>query len=293
MITIFTTLRPLKGKFKIIQKNAIISWSKLRPKVNIVLVGDDYGTASLAKKVGAKYIPTVRRNASGVPYLNSFFNAAHRVSKDDIFAYLNSDIILFNDFVKAVNEVSKRMTKFVMLGRRIDLQVDRLIDFDNKKDVEKLIETARNEGKLHNYQGLDYFVYPKGFWRKIPSFAIGRTSIDGWLAYEAGRISNNVIDSTKAITAIHQNHDYSSVPGLPVGTLTLTGVVFKRENARNLKLTKGKVGNARNVNFILTPNLRLKKYNRVLDYEKNWVDFKEHINHFLKYRLRNYLQKCC
>lgn len=291
MITIFTTLRPLKGKFNIIQKNAIISWSKLRPKVNIILVGDDYGTASLARKVGAKYVAKVRRNTSGVPYLNSFFKVAHRKSKDEIFAYLNSDIILFNDFVKAVDEVSKKMDKFLMLGRRIDLQVDRLIDFDDKKDVEKLKKAARNEGKLHDYQGLDYFVYPRGLWRKIPSFAIGRTSIDGWLVYEASRINNNVVDSTKAITAIHQNHDYSSVPGLPVGTVTRTGVVFERENARNLRLANNKFGNARSVNFILTSDLRFKKYNRTFDYEKNWVDFKKHLNHFVKYRLKNYIQK--
>lgn len=277
MITIFTTLRPLRGKFGVIQRNAIVSWSKIRPKVNIVLVGDEYGTASLARRVGAKYIAKVKRNPSGVPYLDSLFNIAHGVSKDEIFAFLNSDIILFNDFVRTINAVARKMKKFVLVGRRIDLEVDEPIDFDNKTEVRNLKKKVRNEGGLHDYHGIDYFVYPRDYWRKIPNFVIGRTSIDNWLIYEAGTISHNVIDSTNAITAIHQNHDYSSILGTPIGFTVRTGVAYRREDERNFRLAKGKFGSLKDVNLVFTKDLRLKKYNRLLDYEKKWLDFKKFI----------------
>jgi hypothetical protein len=43
----------------------------------------------------------------------------------------------------------------------------------------------------------------------MPPFAIGRTVWDSWLIYKAKFLKIPVIDSTRAITIVHQNHDYS------------------------------------------------------------------------------------
>lgn len=45
MITIFSTPKPFRGHFEIIQRNAIQSWLRLRPGCEIILLGNDEGTA--------------------------------------------------------------------------------------------------------------------------------------------------------------------------------------------------------------------------------------------------------
>jgi hypothetical protein len=282
MITIFTTLKPLRGKFRIIQQNAVISWTKLKPRVNIILIGDEFGVADLARKIGAKHVSEVRKNVSGLPYLDSLFSIVKKKSKDEIFAYLNSDIILFDDFIKAIRIIAQDKNRFLMVGRRTDLDINKPINFNNQKDVRELIYNARRNGRLHDYHGLDYFVYPRNFWRRVPSFTVGRSMVDNWLVYEARRITSNVIDATEAVLSIHQNHDYSTVPGVGTGITSRVGPVFERESNHNFRLTKGRFGNAKDVKYLLTKNFVLKKYNRFLDFEKMSVDLRNCLKHYFK-----------
>jgi hypothetical protein len=48
---------------------------------------------------------------------------------------------------------------------------------------------------------------------EIPEFAIGRAGWDNWIIYHARRQGWPVVDGTPSITAIHQDHDYSHLPG--------------------------------------------------------------------------------
>ena len=48
MLTIFTSARPFTDPhIATIQRNAIISWKKLRPHCEIIIVGDEEGVLSL------------------------------------------------------------------------------------------------------------------------------------------------------------------------------------------------------------------------------------------------------
>ena len=60
---------------------------------------------------------------------------------------------------------------------------------------------------LHPKTGIDYFVFPKLYLTKF-DFAIGRTSWDNWLVYNARLNKHPVINGTQSIDIIHQNHDY-------------------------------------------------------------------------------------
>jgi hypothetical protein len=61
--------------------------------------------------------------------------------------------------------------------------------------------------------GSDYFIFPKGdAIGKLPAFAVGRPAWDNWLIYHARQLRVPVIDATKAVTVIHQNHGYGHVP---------------------------------------------------------------------------------
>ncbi len=47
----------------------------------------------------------------------------------------------------------------------------------------------------------------------MPDFAIGRAGWDNWMIYHARQQGWPVIDGTPAVMIMHQNHDYSHLPG--------------------------------------------------------------------------------
>jgi hypothetical protein len=47
----------------------------------------------------------------------------------------------------------------------------------------------------------------------MPAFAIGRAGWDNWMIYAGRRNGWPVIDGTQSIMIVHQNHDYSHLPG--------------------------------------------------------------------------------
>ena len=46
MLTFFTTAKPFRGQDGLIQQNALKSWKRLRPDVEVILFGDDAGAAA-------------------------------------------------------------------------------------------------------------------------------------------------------------------------------------------------------------------------------------------------------
>jgi len=128
-------------------------------------------------------------------------------------AYVNADIILLSDFLTAIKKVMDLKRHFLMVGHRWDLDVKDLLLFE-KGWEEQLRHILKEKGVLHPWTGIDYFVFPRGLWNDhILPFALGRTSWDNWLIYEARRLGAWVIDSTAMVTAIHQNHPYPQVKG--------------------------------------------------------------------------------
>jgi hypothetical protein len=47
----------------------------------------------------------------------------------------------------------------------------------------------------------------------IPDFTIGRAGWDNWMIYKARKEGWAVIDCTPSVMIVHQNHDYSHLPG--------------------------------------------------------------------------------
>ena len=62
MITVFSTLKPFRGHIGVIQRNALQSWARLHEDVDVVLFGDDEGTAEAARDMGFRHVPAVPRN---------------------------------------------------------------------------------------------------------------------------------------------------------------------------------------------------------------------------------------
>ena len=216
MLTLFTTTKPFEGKMAVIQRNAIRSWQHLGTAQQILVFGDAEGTAAECERLGVEHIPDVEINDEGTPLVSTMFAEAEERARSDLYCYVNADILLLADFDAATRKMAG-LKSFLMVGRRWDSEVTEPLDFDLLDWGDRLAERARHDGDLHSATGIDYFVYPRGFWGSIPPFAIGRTAWDNWLIYRARALRARVVDATDAVTAVHQNHAYAHHPQGSVG----------------------------------------------------------------------------
>jgi hypothetical protein len=232
MLTIFSVPKPFKGNFGRIQHNAIRSWTLLSPPCEVILFGNEQGTAEAAGALGLRHVSAVACNAAGTPLVSDMFAQAEKKGGGSLFCYVNSDIILLSDFLPSVQAVASQLTRFLFVGRRWDLQLDETLEFS--PDWENTLRRrAAAEAALHPHTGIDYFVFPRGMWGTLPPFAVGRPAWDGSLIHSARTRMIPVVDATERVTAVHQNHDYSHHP------LGENGVWRGPEAQHNLELAGG------------------------------------------------------
>ncbi len=230
MLTLFAIPKAFKGHFNLIQRNAILSWTQLEPTPEIILLGDDEGTAEVAQEFNLRHIPEIGRNEYGTPLMNSLFEIAQRVGNGSLYAYVNADIILLQDFMEAVQKIP--FQRFMLTGQRWNLDFSdslaELPDWEGKVR-DRVVQDGQQEGP----QAMDYFVFTRDTYTDIPPFAIGRLCWDNWMLYKAMNLNIPLIDASQAITAVHQNHDYNHHPQ------GKAGVFLGAEAARNLELLGG------------------------------------------------------
>lgn len=234
MLTIFSCPKPFTNpRIALIQRNAIRSWTFLQPRPEIILFGDEDGTAEICKSLALRQVPHVARNEFKTPLVNDIFNKAQELASTNLLCYVNADIILMSNFMKALLRVMKWRKKFLMIGRRWDMDVNEQIDFRNPRWEESLLERLKEKGTMHSEEGIDYFVFTKGLFMELPPFALGRTAWDNYLVYKARAMRAPVIDASEKVIAIHQNHDYSHYPG------GMEGIWKGKEAQQNMELAGG------------------------------------------------------
>ena len=212
-ITIFTTAKPFVGHSRVIQRNALKSWTLLEPRPEIILFGDEQGAAQIANELGLHHIPNVKRNEHGTIFLSDMFEQTQKKSLNNIFVYINADIILTSDFVPAIEKVKAKFENFLMIGHRTDVDISVMMDLGISDWENHLRELVSRSGKMREDCYIDYFVFTRNLWPQIPDFLIGRVAWDKGLVYMALTSQKQIVDATKVNLAIHQNHDYSHVPG--------------------------------------------------------------------------------
>jgi hypothetical protein len=214
MLTLFAIPKAFRGHIGVIQRNAIKSWTLSQPQCEIILFGDDEGTAEVASEFGVRHVSQVARNEFGTPLLNDIFETAQRLASHKMLCYVNADIILTSEFLWAVKRLCSWRENFLMVGRRWDVCIDKLWDFIPPDWEARLRRYVLEHGKLRGEHAVDYFVFRKGFYERVPPFAIGRFSFDSWLIFDAISRGHPVVDATGALTIVHQNHDYAhlSIP---------------------------------------------------------------------------------
>jgi hypothetical protein len=216
LLTIFSAPKPFTDPhINVIQRNAIQSWIHLGADVEVFLIGDEPGLAEAAAEYGIPLLKDVRRNESGTPLINSIFDLARRHSRSPYLLFVNGDILLTRDVITAAEQIAaqaKQTRPFLLLGQRWDLEVTALLDFSGDWEP-RLREDAQQRGSLHPPAGSDYFLFPKEAFSGIPDLAVGRAGWDNWMIYYAHQQGWQVIDGTPSVMIVHQNHDYSHLPG--------------------------------------------------------------------------------
>ena len=261
VLTIFTAPKPFIDPHIInIQLNAIRSWKALGQEVSIVLIGDEEGIEQAANTIETNYIPNVDRNNQGTPLISSIFSLARNSNNSPLLAYVNADILLFQDFLESAKRIFELESKFLIVGQRYDLEVHSRINFDNNWDKRIKLECTET-GSIHSRGGSDYFIFPRTTFLKIPDFAVGRAGWDNWMFFEARKNKWKTIDATSSIQIIHQNHDYSHLPG---------GQSHYRlpETNENVKLAGGK----RTIFSLMDVNYEFKK-GKLQKFPMDWKKF--------------------
>lgn len=232
MLTIFASPKPFEGHIGVIQRNAIRSWVALDDRVEVILIGDESGIERAATELKARHISQVARNELGTPQLDSIFTAANREARNPVLCYANADIVFLDDLIPAVETVRRQLSRYLMVGQRWDLEVKTELAIQNGW-VTEMRDRISSEARRHPPAGSDYFIFPRGEFRDLPPFALGRSGWDNWMIYAARRRGMAVVDASRSITAVHQDHDYAHLPG---------GQAHYRlpESAENLALAGGR-----------------------------------------------------
>ena len=179
MLTLFTLPKPFSGHIGTIQTNAIRSWKRLGSDVQVILCGKEPGLAEAAQNEGVEVITDIARNEFGTPLLNDAFAKARATARHNLMLYTNADIIFVSDLRRTVEQV--RLKSFLMVGQRINLDLNELWDFESLDWERKLRQKVQVQGELFSFCGLDYFLFPKNApFAQLPPFAVGRPGWDNW-----------------------------------------------------------------------------------------------------------------
>jgi hypothetical protein len=249
MLTFFSTAKPFRGHSATIQRNALQSWKLLSTGVEIVLFGADQGVAEVCGEFGFRHEPYVELKQDGTKSVRSIFGRAQEIARHDLLCYCNCDIVFTDDFVHAIQSLSAGQEKFLMVGRRWDLDVSQPIDFSHADWQQMLVERARREGLQRLHYNIDYFVFRRGLFQDIPDLVIGRNHWDQWLVWKAGASGVPVVDASEVVCAVHQNHDYSYHPQ------GMAGVWYDEATQANFRAAGGfrRLHTIEDATFYLTP----------------------------------------
>lgn len=209
-MTLFTIPKPFEDHIGTIQRNALESWSRLDPPCEVLVLGDEPGTAEAAEAVGAVHEPDIEVNEYGTPKLDSAFDQAREEASSGVLCYVNADILLTDDLVEAVERVP--FDDYLAVSQRWDLDIEEAMEFSPEWQ-RRLRRRAREQGSLHPRLGCDLFIFPTSSeLGSLPPFLVGRPTWDNWMIYNARRLDRPVVDMTKVVTVVHQNHGYGHVP---------------------------------------------------------------------------------
>lgn len=213
LLTVFTAPKPFSGHVGSIQRNAISSWRNLGGSVRVLLCGDEPGTAEAARDFGVEQVAPIARTASGTPLLNDVFRAAQERSHSPLCCFVNADIVLTAGLLDAAEALMSLAHPALLIGETVDVDVPAGLEVGTPRWEERLVSVASESGTPRGPLAMDYFLFTRGLYVDLPTFAVGRARFDNWLVWWALKQGAMVVDGSPGVVAIHQRHAYGHLPG--------------------------------------------------------------------------------
>lgn len=209
MLTLFTMPKPFHGHIGVIQANALRSWTQLKPKPEVLILGNEAGTKEICRELDLRHLPDVEANEFGSPLMSSIFEIGRTQATNPFLCYINADIILGSSFQAGIDKALQIINggPFLLIGRRWNVFLSHLLDFDREDWQQQFADYARTHGYLESAGAIDYFVFRREINWEYPPFAIGRGAYDGWFLCAASSRKIPIIDASSLITVYHQQHD--------------------------------------------------------------------------------------
>lgn len=213
LLTLFTAPKPFTNPhINIIQRNAIQNWLQLGPEVKVLMMGRETGMPEVAAELGVHHVHEVACHEAGPPIISSMIDYARRLTDSPYLCITNADVLFFPEILSTTLAVARLADKFLLLSQRWDLEIRDLYDFSPGWET-RLWHEVQSRGRLHPPLGSDYFIFPRELLEDIPDFTIGRSGWDNWIIYHAMQEGWATLDITPSLRIVHQNHDYSHLPG--------------------------------------------------------------------------------
>jgi len=231
-LTILAVPKAFHGHIGVIQRNAIASWTNLKPRPDIRLYGTEEGLGECALDLGVRHETEIARNEFGTPMLDDLFARARNFTQTPLLCYVNSDIILLQEFLDAVTTVHKHFPQFLAVAHRLNIDLGESIDFSGGGE-QKLRREVLPKGAPGNHTAIDLFVFPPNTYTSAPPLVLGRAWFDQWLIKDARARKIPVVDITRVARAVHQNHEYLHIAG------GQQGAYWGEEARRNLAIYGG------------------------------------------------------
>lgn len=211
MLTIFGTCKPFEREEDIVnQTTAIKSWTLLKPKADVMLLGRDKGVAELAAKLGCRHARKIETSKRGTPIVGSLFAKARRHARFDIMGYVNTDVVLLQDLMEATRIVSAKLPRFLMIGHKWCVYPKGPLPIGEGprwRDETRRLATLWGKPRRSDLGGSDFFVYSEGVYDiDFPLMYLGRRRWDLWLVGIVLKRGIPVVDVTKDVFAMHLNH---------------------------------------------------------------------------------------
>lgn len=251
LLTFFALPKAFEGETAVRQTAALRSWRSAVPGAEILVMGAEHGLDEASRDISGERVAGIARNERGTPLVSDAFRRASAQGRGELLCYINSDILLFDDFAPAVEAAARSADgPFLMTGRRWNFDCAPGERIPAKDEIHR-------RGSIYDEFNMDYFVFRRGDFADLPSFAVGRPGWDSWLVYEARRRGIMVIDATHAVTAGHLNHDYShTAEGRSGGK---AAVWSGAEAEANREQAGGRLFDLGDATHILTSSLRCAK----------------------------------
>src|SRR5208283_5472593 len=148
--------------------NALTSWTLLAPNVEVIVFGEEEGSAESCRKLGLRHEPRVECNEFGTPLLNDAFDRAQSIARNDWLCYANCDIILMSDFTRAFERLKAWRDGFMMVGQRWDTDITEPLGFEALDWESRLLQRVSTQGKQRPPDAIDYFVFKRAQCAGLP-----------------------------------------------------------------------------------------------------------------------------